>query len=173
MTIRPEAPTPSLILDGKIVIPIESDRDWKEYIVDMANAADHWLSYAFRGFEEVRRQVGAIEHFAAVGTGSGVDAIGAIEILHPQKVSVTDVAPAFLERARENIAVYQQNGGQQVPVAFGLGGLCEPLGADTVDVIYTNLPNLPAPPELKARLMEGGTSAVFLIRNRLRAFLTQ
>jgi len=161
MTTSHEFPTPSQILDGKVIIPIEPQRDWKTYVVDMADSQDHWLSYAFRGFEEMYRQKGKIDHFVVIGTGSGVDAIGAIEIMHPKRVTVTDLAPAILERARENIAIYQQNGGKKIPVTFGLGSLCEPLGTDKADVIYANLPNLPVPPEQKVRLMEGGTSAVF------------
>ena len=40
-------------------------------------------------------------------------------------------------------------------------GLCEPLGDEPADLIYTNLPNLPVPPELKNKLMENGVSAAY------------
>ncbi len=121
MTETREVPNPSHILDGRVPLLPQSEVDWRSYVQKLADSQGHWLSYAFKGFEQVKKLKGDIKHFVSIGTGSGLDAIGAIEIMQPKRVTVTDVAPAFLNRARENILLYQANAGRQVPVTFGLG----------------------------------------------------
>lgn len=149
------------ILDGKELVAVPENQDWLGWIGDIAVNRDHWLSYAFRGFQILNQKGVQVNHFVSIGTGSGIDAIGALEIFRPQTVTVTDLAPAILSRAKENIIRYQQNGGSQARINFGLGSLCEPLGDEPADLIYTNLPNLPVPPELKNKLMENGVSAAY------------
>ena len=109
------------ILDGKELVAVPENQDWLGWIGDIAVNRDHWLSYAFRGFQILNQKGVQVNHFVSIGTGSGIDAIGALEIFRPQTVTVTDLAPAILSRAKENIIRYQQNGGSQARINFGLG----------------------------------------------------
>jgi len=107
----------------------------------------NWVWHAFHGFALVERQLTAAgmrpQSFAAIGSGSGIDAIGAAHIFPTLKrVIVTDVEAAFVGVAAANV---QANVRDEIKVTGVAGDVCQPLaeaGGD-VDVIYTNLPNIP------------------------------
>lgn len=161
MSNKEEVSTTQQVLDGKQLVTVPGEKDWSAWIANIAVSHDHWLAYAFQGFQELKEQGFPVKHFVSIGTGSGIDAIGALEIFRPKTVTVTDLAPSILSRAKENLTCYQANGGQTATINYGLGDLCNPLGNQLADLIYANLPNLPVPPELKDKLMENGISAAF------------
>lgn len=116
------------------------------YEVDPEHPEDNWLYPAFRGFEKLRQRLVAEQKptkiFATIGTGQGVDAIGAYYILHPQSVVVTDILDAVVPIAKENVL---QNTPRTLRVEAYHGNLCEPLQQHNIvpDIIYANLPNIP------------------------------
>lgn len=116
------------------------------YEVDARNPKNNWLYPAFRGFQilnmRLRQEGRRVETFASIGTGQGVDAIGAYSIFRPRHIILTDIHPAVISVAQENVL-------KNVPKAVRLlayaGNLCEPLRDHGVrpDLIYANLPNIP------------------------------
>ncbi len=129
-----------------IMFHVVIDTTENTYEIDSANPEDNWLYPAFRGFEKLRQHLitkqKPIKIFATIGTGQGVDAIGAYHILHPQSVVVTDILDAVVPIAKENVI---QNTPKILRVEAYHGNLCEPLREHNVapDIIYANLPNIP------------------------------
>ena len=107
----------------------------------------NWVWHAFRGFGIVQQQLFAAgvrpQTFAAIGTGSGVDAIGAA-LFFPslRRLIVTDVEDRIVWLAAENV---RMNVSDELTVEGFVGDVCLPLAkaGSIVDVIYTNLPNIP------------------------------
>lgn len=107
----------------------------------------NWVWHAFRGFGIVQQQLFAAgirpQTFAAIGTGSGVDAIGA-PLFFPslRRLIVTDVEDRTVWLAAENV---RTNVRDDLAVEGFVGDVCLPLAkaGSIVDVIYTNLPNIP------------------------------
>ena len=81
-----------------------------------------------------------------IGTGIGLDALAAIEVLAPARVLVTDLHHDVVAKAVENI---QEN--LLDPLAVQVEGVVGSLGVplldrqEKVDLLYENLPNLPLP----------------------------
>ena len=150
----------SPLLNGHVGSPILVIDDEASYVSNIEDPRNHWLYYTFRGFERLRDRGTPVHHFVSIATGPGIDAIGAMEILSPKRVTVTDLVPVAIERARENITRYQKTG-KKIPVTFAVGNLCEPLGDDRADIIYANIPNIPIEPDRKDQLMDGITAATF------------
>ena len=103
---------------------------------------DNWFPFAYLAFLDVARKQN-VTSFAAIGTGNGADAIGAIHIFGKslETIVLADINQAALEVSEKNLGSYSS--GKRV-VALN-GSLCRPLiGAGiTVDLIYENLPNIP------------------------------
>ena len=83
-------------------------------------------------------------NFCTIGTGSGTDALAAIEILNPSKVLVTDIHKDVVELAVKNIT-NNLNVTCTTKVHGGIGLLAKPVqeDGDLYDLIYENLPNIP------------------------------
>jgi methylase of polypeptide subunit release factors len=96
-----------------------------------------------------------------VGTGAGLDALAAIEVLAPARVVVTDVHQAVVTQAVQNIQA-NLRAPQAVQVDGLVGNLGEPFFARHVrcDLLYENLPNIPLPAGLD--LLRGHHSAHFV-----------
>jgi methylase of polypeptide subunit release factors len=81
-----------------------------------------------------------------IGTGIGLDALAAIEVLSPARVLVTDLHHDVVTKAVQNIRENLVNS-----LAVKVEGLVGSLGAplidhqEKVDLLYENLPNLPLP----------------------------
>jgi len=150
----------SKLIPKQLSAPLRIIDDGEAYVSNITDPQNHWLYYAFEGFNALSKQGKKIGHFVSIATGPGVDAIGAMEILHPERITVTDLVSTAIDQARENISRYQELG-ERTPVTYVVGNLCEPLGNDTADVIYANLPNIPIPTELLDQLLEGITAASY------------
>jgi methylase of polypeptide subunit release factors len=110
-------------------------------------AEANWVWHAFRGFAKVEQQLAALgrspQSFAAIGTGSGLDAIGAAHIFPSlRRIIVTDVEEPLARLAAANV---RANVGDHIKVEALAGDVCLPLAESglSVDVIYANLPNIP------------------------------
>ncbi|MBI2655247.1 hypothetical protein HYX06_02370 [Candidatus Woesearchaeota archaeon] len=107
-----------------------------------ADTWDNWFPFAYLAFQEIARSQ-TVSSFAAIGTGNGADALGAINIFGRdlETIIITDVGNAALQVSDQNVRRYSK--GKKV---FALNGsLCQPLiqRGIKVDLIYENLPNIP------------------------------
>ena len=105
--------------------------------------ADWVATIATPAFKLIRRMQGTQANFCSIGTGTGLDALAAIETLGATSVGVTDVHADVVAAARANILrnLKEPSG---IRLEAGHGDLLEPLDAATkYDLIYENLPNIP------------------------------
>lgn len=129
-------------LTSKIVITTTANT----YEVDPNSPEDNWLYPAFVGFKKLKQKL--IEEnkdtacFVTIGSGQGLDAIGAHHLLQPTKIVLTDVHPAVIPIAKHN---YLKNIKNKTDLEAYDGNLCEPLRQHNIiaDIIYANLPNIP------------------------------
>lgn len=126
--------------------PILVHLDERMYSVKR-DVASNWVWHAFRGFKILQQsyeKTGFVPRtFAAIGSGSGVDAIGAARIFKTlTTILVTDVEPDIVERATANV---RRNVPESVKVIGLCGDVCEPIrtAGYKVDLVYANLPNIP------------------------------
>lgn len=132
--IRPDV---ELSLDGHAYLPKVDDLkyDWVACVAIPALRALH---------EKLKIQGRAVREFCTIGTGTGTDALAAVEILKPHTLVVTDIHASVVENAVTNIRANLVEGGDVV-VAGEVGDLCAPLleAGYKFDLIYENLPNIP------------------------------
>ena len=105
--------------------------------------ADAWLPIAFRAFARVaeRRDV---RDLLVIGTGNGLDVLGAAEILPVRSVVATDLHPAGVAAAEANVRAHLADD-RDLELVFTAGDLLEPVpSGQRFDLVYENLPNLPA-----------------------------
>jgi len=122
------------------------------------DVASNWVWHAFRGFEIIKRSFAGKQFtprtFASIGSGSGVDAIGAARIFDTlETVIVTDVEPDIVEQAADNV---RRNVSSHVKVVGLCGDVCFPLqkAGFKVDLAYANLPTIPIS---SANMIDHGT----------------
>ena len=123
-----------------------------------------WLaSIAVPAFKILRAQRGAaaVRSFLSIGTGTGVDALAAIEVLGADVVGITDLFADVVAAAAENV---RGNLRPSHPIALhaAAGDLVQPLQGRGLrfDVIYENLPNLPLADATQLEVQR--TSAAFV-----------
>ena len=103
------------------------------------------LPVAFRAFAALRREM-RVDDLLILGTGNGLDALGAAEIFdHLATLTVTDLHERSLAVGRENVLAHLADPGA-IRLGFHAGDLlsCVPPG-QRFSLVYENLPNLPAP----------------------------
>jgi len=91
-----------------------------------------------------RRGAAACRSFCAIGTGVGLDALAAIELLEAERVGLTDLFDEVVLTAAANVR-RNLRPGRAVAIQAGAGDLLRPLqpSGATFDLILENLPNLP------------------------------
>jgi methylase of polypeptide subunit release factors len=108
--------------------------------------ADWVASVAAPAFRLLRDERGAsaCRSFCSIGTGCGIDALAAVELLESTLIGITDVHLDVVAAAESNIGRNLQNPNATTVIA-GTGDLLTPLrgAANQFDVIYENLPNIP------------------------------
>lgn len=106
--------------------------------------ADWVASVAVPAFKLIRRRQGALASFASIGTGTGLDALAAIETLSATRVGITDVHDDVVRTASANITDNLLNP-SAITLEAGFGDLLSPLAhlKPRYDLIYENLPNVP------------------------------
>ena len=126
LTVRLKDPV--IVNEGASTYPIKDDI-WA-----------NWLPFAYKAFRLISQE--NIRSFAAIGSGLGADAIGAIYAFKGlQKIVVTDLDDKLVQTIEENV---KRHAGS-IEVISGVGSLCNPLRKKgiTVDLMYENLPNIP------------------------------
>jgi methylase of polypeptide subunit release factors len=101
-----------------------------------------------------------VKEFCTIGTGTGTDALAAMEIFRPRKMVVTDLHPSVVNQAVENIRSNLLHA-EEVVVVGETGDLCSPLIelGYKFDLIYENLPNIPV--SLQIDLLSGQNTSSF------------
>jgi methylase of polypeptide subunit release factors len=112
---------------------------------------ESWLAVAFRAFARLAGR-SRIRDLLIVGTGNGLDALGAAEIFDLRSLAVTDLFEESLAVSRENILSHLESQGEP-ELSFHAGDLlsCVPAPA-RFDLVYENLPNIPATAEVALEL---------------------
>jgi len=122
------------------------------------SAQSSWLPIAFRAFNELAKQKPA-KDMLIIGSGNGIDALGAIEIFDLRALTVTDLFEDNLALIRENIVANLEQE-TKTEVSFCSGSLLSGIPADRrYSLIYENLPNIPLPEGLYIK--DGTNSASF------------
>jgi hypothetical protein len=120
---------------------------------------ESWLPIAFRAFAALAGRM-RVEHLLILGTGNGLDALGALEIFPGlRSLTATDLHPPCVATARETVLA-NLAGGRPVDVRFHAGNLLDDVRPERrFDLVYENLPNLPAPAD--AELARGAIGGRF------------
>lgn len=109
-----------------------------------------WLPIAFRAFARLAERI-AVKDVLILGTGNGLDALGAAEIFDPRSLTVTDLYEESLSVARENVLAHLADGGA-IELSFHAGDLLSGVPPERrFSLVYENLPNIPAPAEVELR----------------------
>lgn len=125
-----------------------------------ASPAKSWIPLAFRAFACIaeKRQ---IRDLLIIGTGNGLDALGAIEIFDLHSITVTDLQSDNVAIAKQNILANLDHHAS-VQTHFYCSDLFSQVPEDELFcLIYENLPNIPLPPEVN--LYESINSASFFL----------
>lgn len=125
-----------------------------------------WLPIAFRAFDRLARR-GPLQSVLIVGTGNGLDALGAVEILNPRTLAITDLYDESLAVARENVTSHLKDPAA-IELSFHAGDLLSCLPADrSFSLVYENLPNVTTSADLELR--RGTIAGRFFPRTELAA----
>jgi hypothetical protein len=108
--------------------------------------SDWVATIATPAFKLIRQKEGMKPAFCSIGTGVGLDALAAIEILGATEIGITDVHEDVVAAAAANIRANLKNPAG-IRLAAGFGDLLSPLrrvdASPRYDLIYENLPNVP------------------------------
>jgi hypothetical protein len=109
-----------------------------------------WLPIAFRAFARLADTI-EVEDLLIVGTGNGLDALGALEIFDLRSLTVTDLHQESLALSRANIVGHLHER-DAVDLHFHAGDLLSGVPPERrFSLVYENLPNLPAPADAQLR----------------------
>lgn len=122
---------------------------WGSYEYDPV-PENNWLFVALKGFQELQRRLEqegkSCSHFATVGTGPGIDAIGAAHIFKPDRVSAADIDGGLMGLVERNFArnaYLSKREGIMTSTGHLFAGLLPEGLSKVFDVAYGNLPNIP------------------------------
>jgi SAM-dependent methyltransferase len=120
-----------------------------------------WIPIAFQAFSRIARTV-PVRDMLTVGTGNGLDALGALEIFNLASITLTDLLPEVVAVARENVIANLENSTVAPMIRSHVGDLLDglPVGPQFC-LVYENLPSVPAPPEVS--LNKGVYAASFFV----------
>jgi hypothetical protein len=106
--------------------------------------AEAWLPTAFRAFVRLAERA-HVRDLLVLGTGNGLDVLGAAELLPSlRSVLATDLEADGVAVAEANVRRHLLDG-HGLDLGFAAGDLLEPVAAERrFDLVYENLPNLPA-----------------------------
>jgi hypothetical protein len=108
------------------------------------SAEDSWLRIVFEAFSRLNAKID-VRELLIVGTGNGLDALGAIEIFDLRSLVATDLRAACASAARRNVLAHLAEG-VELELSFPVGDLLACVRrAKPFCLMYENLPNLRAP----------------------------
>jgi methylase of polypeptide subunit release factors len=103
-------------------------------------------------------------NFCSIGTGSGIDALAAIEILGVNDITLTDIHQEVIDSAINNV---KKNVICNINVNGFVGDMLDPLlnnGRKSYDLIYENLPNIPLLEHID--LYDGQNSSTYIMKRK-------
>ncbi len=142
-------------------------------------------SVAVPSFIAHRDSGNKVTKFATIGTGSGLDAVGALEVFPLEQLAMTDLHPAVVQAAAGNVLAATEGIHALSKVVNSMialpGDLCSPLQVKPIsfDLIYgkfpnpsaiyfvsscfplENLPNIPLDTKMR-KLFSGQTSSTYV-----------
>lgn len=136
----------------------------RSYLPKSNDLRSDWVaSVATPAFKALAQTGASVPRFCTIGTGAGLDALAAIEILKSDTVAFTDLHQDVVDRARHNI-LDNLRPDVRVELISGAGDILAPLAgeADNFDVIYENLPNIPL--SEAGDIRDGQTSSTFITK---------
>ena len=100
---------------------------------------------AFMAIKQMGIGSSTVDRFGTIGTGTGLDALAAIEVFGCSDVVITDLHQDVVKAAAENVIKNLQDDAAPVKILSLTGDLLEPLNQTRggFDLIYENLPNIP------------------------------
>jgi hypothetical protein len=115
------------------------------------SVAESWLALAFRAFSRLAGRM-QVRELLIVGTGNGLDALGALEIFDLRALFVTDLFEESLAVSRRNVLAHLEDFAR-IELDFRAGDLltCVP-PERRFCLVYENLPNVRAAPSMDVRL---------------------
>lgn len=134
----------------------------RSYLPKVGDPRSDWVaSVALPAFIALKKAGVEVRDFCTIGTGAGLDALAAIEILNARNIIITDLHEDVVSLARQNI-IQNTHQSDRLTIFAGAGDLLYPLEEDqlSLDLIYENLPNIPIHPG--DNLKEGQTSSTFI-----------
>ncbi|MCL2897143.1 hypothetical protein [Brenneria tiliae] len=117
----------------------------RSYLPKLDDPRSDWVaSVAVPAFQTLAKRDIQAPNFCTIGTGAGLDALAAIEILNARNVALTDLHKDVVAMARVNI-LNNLKTDHDVALFSGAGDLFQPLSgiSHLFDLIYENLPNIP------------------------------
>lgn len=117
----------------------------RSYLPKADDPRSDWVaSVAVPAFLAVARAGIQVRDFATIGTGAGLDALAAIEILKANFIIITDIHDDVVKIAENNIKSNTTEGAN-IALFSGVGDLLDPIKDQDfkIDLIYENLPNIP------------------------------
>ncbi|KAF9037795.1 hypothetical protein BDZ89DRAFT_430879 [Hymenopellis radicata] len=138
------------------------------YLPKVAEPRRDWVaSVAVPSFIAHRDSGNKVTKFATIGTGSGLDAVGALEVFPLEQLAMTDLHPAVVQAAAGNVFAATEGQPALAKVVNSMialpGDLCTPLQVKPIsfDLIYENLPNIPLDTKMR-KLFSGQTSSTYV-----------
>ncbi|THC89183.1 hypothetical protein EYZ11_011370 [Aspergillus tanneri] len=140
----------------------------QSYLPKVDNPRADWaVIAAFNSFQAYQRgQLGKVQRFATIGTGSGTDMIAALETFPDLEFgAMTDLHQSVVNAAKRNVLNATEKSAPCRAVAKSIyasaGDLLLPLsGQEAFDLIYENLPNIPL--TATRSLVDGQMSSTFI-----------
>lgn len=124
-------------------------------IADHTYSADEsleksWIPIIFRAFSKIA-SITQVRDVLIIGTGIGLDALGAIEIFDLNSITLTDISEDVVSIARENI-ISNINERTAPEIHFYIGDLFSCLPSEQqFSLVCENLPTVPAPEHINLR----------------------
>jgi len=137
------------------------------YLPKIADPRRDWVASVAAPAFQAHAAHNSVRKFAAIGTGAGLDAIAALEVFDLNALAVTDLHPAVVAAAAENIKAATAHSKALSKVVEGMlavsGDLLTPLATQKgeFDLIYENLPNIPLD-AARSALQEAQTSSTYV-----------
>lgn len=148
-----------------------SDRSYRPKDDDLLS--DWVASVTAPAFHILAKEGFRARDFCTIGTGAGLDALAAIEILESKNIFITDLHEDVVSLAAKNIVGNIRE--SDILVATGTGDMISPVvdANFRADLLYENLPNIPI--EVESDLHSGQNSSTFVARRKenLPKFVSQ
>lgn len=145
----------------KVKKPVKIESNRFSYALK-STALDNWNFHAFYAFRQIqKKRKPLVKTFATIGSGNGVDALGAYFAFPKlENVVMTDINKNVIGLCEKN---FSKNAVNKINSMAFEGFLCEPLIKNGInaDLIYGNIPNVP---DDSGKLFEGRNSSGFLER---------